>query len=166
MVRTGGLVNSAVVNARATCSFEWLGGRADLNARSPHGLFLIAATGILVFDLLASLLSRLTGIPYAAFSIGSFLIYLAAGYSAQRRFGFGVAALVGAGTGLAESTVGWGISWLIGPGRSGMEQPAVTRIFGTVILVVIIGSVVAMVGAAVARIRANPVAGEARSPDR
>ena len=81
-------------------------------------LFGVKAGAVLIlFDLIASLLSRYAHIPYASFTLGSFAIYVVAGFLAARRFRFAAAPLVGTVAGLSEATVGWAVSWVIGPGR-------------------------------------------------
>jgi hypothetical protein len=75
---------------------------------------------VLVFDTIAALLSRALGISYARFSVGSWIIYAAIGYFAT---GFApgnriqTAIVAGVSLGVTDATLGWAISWWIGPGK-------------------------------------------------
>lgn len=84
--------------------------------------FALGAVGaILVFDVLASLLCHVTGIPYGWSSPGTLALYAIIGITAGRRFGLRVATALTMLGGGADATLGWAISWAIGPGR----QPTV-----------------------------------------
>ncbi len=103
---------------------------------------LIAVGAILSFDVLASVVSRATGWPYPAWGIGSLAVYAAVGFLAGRRFSIKLAVGVTMLTGVAESTLGWAISWAIGPGRQpGMlSRPGV--IAGIVIAAALMGALI------------------------
>jgi hypothetical protein len=93
-------------------------------------LRVIAAGCIIVvsFDLVASLAARRFGFPYDRASIGSYFIYLLIGFVAGRG-ALGdrakVGALSAAVAGVADASIGWAVSWAIGPGRppSGTLSP-------------------------------------------
>jgi tetrahydromethanopterin S-methyltransferase subunit D len=72
---------------------------------------------VLVFDIAASLTSLGTGLPYAWFTIGSVVIYLAVGYMGAPRFGVRSAAGATVLVALVEATLGWAVTWFIGPGQ-------------------------------------------------
>lgn len=75
----------------------------------------LSAGAVLLYDATASALSRLSGITYVDFSIGSLLIYFTIGVVASR---WQVnAAVAGAVAGFTDATLGWLISAAIGPGR-------------------------------------------------
>lgn len=78
---------------------------------------LIWAAVVLAFDSVASVASMTTGIPYGWFSLGSAVIYLAAGYVGAPRFGLSKAVAAVIAVALVDATLGWALSWLIGPGR-------------------------------------------------
>jgi len=82
--------------------------------------------GILLFDTLGSLASKRFGFAYTSLTIGSMLIYAATGYFAGRTAPLATAALAAILVGVVEATLGWAISWKIGPGRtpSGLLTPA------------------------------------------
>ena len=94
---------------------------------------------ILLFDLGASLASRSFGFPYARASIGSFLIYFAIGFATARTAAANpirTAATVAMITGVAEASLGWAISWYVGPGRLSSATPmTVERWIRTAVLV-------------------------------
>ena len=80
----------------------------------------LGSAAVLIFDILASLASRQFGFAYARASVGSYLIYLAIGFFAARASAsnaVGVAAVVAGIAGLVDASVGWVVSWALGPGR-------------------------------------------------
>jgi ascorbate-specific PTS system EIIC-type component UlaA len=84
---------------------------------------LVAAATVIVFDALGATASRVVGFNYESLFPVSLLIYATAGYLAARRGGIKAALLCGVIVGLTDATVGWAVSWLIGPGRSsGLEN--------------------------------------------
>jgi len=78
---------------------------------------LLGSVVIVVYDIVASLLSRRFGWEYFLFSIGSAIIYTAVGYLASKGGPFYSAVLAATLVGLIDVTLGWYISWVIGPGR-------------------------------------------------
>ena len=85
----------------------------------------VAGTGILAvlaFDTAAAVASRVTGFEYSYAAFGSWLLTAVAGYHAARgrqEDRVPAAGAVGLVIGLAQVTVGWALSWAIGPGRVG-----------------------------------------------
>ena len=118
-------------------------------------LWKIVSTGIvavLLFDTAASLAAKGLGFPFAYASIGSVLIYAMVGYFAYRRSGLvraiGAAVLVE----LVDATLGWFISWQIGPGALPTDQVTPPIIATTVVTVLVFSAVCALIGAAIARV--------------
>ncbi len=104
------------------------------------GRFTLAAVAtILAFETIASLVSLATGWRYSLGNIGSLAIYAGIGFLAGRRFGIKRAVGVTVTVAAVESTVGWAISWAIGPGREPavLDHPGV--IPGIVLSVVLVG---------------------------
>src|SRR5687767_5139606 len=99
------------------------------------GIIVIGVLLVVVFDVAASLIAVSTGIPYFTFAIGSLLIYVLFGFltGLYSKWFYGAAA--GAVIGLVESTLGWAISWYIGPGKPEIEMN-VLLIAGTIIVLV------------------------------
>lgn len=81
-------------------------------------VLLFFAALVVAYDALASALVVVTGWPYGALALGALAIQAAAGRAGGRRAGFLWAILAGASTALAEGTLGFAVSWLIGPGRT------------------------------------------------
>jgi len=79
---------------------------------------------VIAFDTLGSLSARHFGFRCAKLSIVQFLAYILVGAVAGLHASPMGAALVGGAIGLVESTVGWAISWYIGPGRVAGLSPA------------------------------------------
>lgn len=108
----------------------------------------------MLYDALASLASRALGFPYERASVGSYLIYLAVGFAVARastRSRVRSAALGTGLVGLVDATIGWGVSWAIGPGRivDGTLSPArwSATAVGVVVFATIVGTVGGVLGA-------------------
>jgi hypothetical protein len=86
--------------------------------------FLWGAAAIVVYDALGSLASRELGFPYPALAIGSVLIYGAVGAYVGARERVRHAARAGFAVGVVDATIGWAISWMIGPGRPAEGDPS------------------------------------------
>ena len=76
---------------------------------------------VVAFDVLASLASRKLSFWYGYATIGSWLIYVTVGLLAGRVASVRAATAAGAAVGFVEATLGWAISWLIGPGRVSLD---------------------------------------------
>ena len=99
------------------------------------------------------------GFSYAYAGIGSAIIYAGAGFFAAIVVGFRSSILVGVAAGLVDATIGWGVSWAIGPGRVASGELSVAKWFGAASSVVVLAVVCAAVGGFIARqVRARSVA--------
>ena len=81
---------------------------------------LLGCGAVLLFDAVASLASRATGIAYGWASVGSFALYFWVGFAVARATAdasLSNSLLAGAALGATDATVGLLISWLLGPGR-------------------------------------------------
>ena len=78
---------------------------------------LVGGAAVVVFDVVASLLSRSFAFSYSYAMPGSFAIYAMVGYLTARNSNLGFAVLAGAAAGAIDATLGWELSRLIGPGR-------------------------------------------------
>jgi hypothetical protein len=84
---------------------------------------------ILTFDTIASLLTRGRPALYPRLWPIQFVLYVLVGFVAMLAvLDIRLVELVGAITGFAESTLGWWISWRIGPGRRPSMTPG-NRVF-------------------------------------
>ena len=123
---------------------------------------------VLVFDASAATIAQKTGVDYRRFAIGSVLLYAMAG--AAVAFGNGLGSTwpaeasfgVGLVLGVIDSTVGWGISAAIGPGRpsntaklvsnSISKQGMVIRGFlGTIVMSALVAWLVGLLTSVIAR---------------
>jgi hypothetical protein len=107
---------------------------------------------IILFDTLGALASRTLAFSYYSLAPASYLIYAGAGFFGARRAGWAGACFAGAITGVAESTIGWGISWAIGPGRPPGGYTGFGPLLFTIILVTALAAVLGCVGGLVARL--------------
>jgi hypothetical protein len=116
----------------------------------------LGCLAVIVFDLVASFASRHFGFAYARASIGSYVIYLAIGFFAARGAvanAVAVAAATAAVAGLVDASLGWAISWRIGPGRLPEGTSLTIRRWITTAAIVIslaagLGAVAAILGGA------------------
>jgi hypothetical protein len=72
---------------------------------------------VVVFDAVASVASLQIGFKYVYASAGSYLLYATVGFLAARAGNEANAVAAGALIGVVDATVGWAVSWAIGPGR-------------------------------------------------
>lgn len=105
---------------------------------------------ILAFDTIGSLASLALSFPYSSLAPVSFLIYAIVGFIGTRYTNIKKGALAAGIVGLVEATLGWAISWIIGPGRLS-EVPfwAIAVVF-TVILVTITALIIGLLGGGIA----------------
>ena len=97
---------------------------------------LLSSLLVITFDTLASLASLHLQIDYSLFRFGSFFIYIYIGFYFAG-YGSLLWSAVGAGiAALVDSTIGWYISWVIGPGNPGFDLTA-TDIFTAIISVIL-----------------------------
>lgn len=114
---------------------------------------LYGAVAVLVFDGIASFISLRQGVPYGDFSVGSFIIYAIAGFVAAKVAGWTGAVKTGAALGLIDATMGWGLAWLIGPGKLPPDATFTAWMWPVIALTATVSAVVlALIGAAVARV--------------
>jgi hypothetical protein len=76
-----------------------------------------SAAGIIVIDALGALASRGLGFSYRHLIPVSFLTYVTIGFFVAKYATVIAAILAAAITGFVEATIGWAVSWNIGPGR-------------------------------------------------
>lgn len=109
-------------------------------------LFALSALSVIAFDAIASFASLLLGFSYSYATLGSAVLYIALTYIAARRFGFGVAILLGVVMGIVDVTIGWAVSWAIGPGRVSIEGLTPTDWIYTGIFAAVLGAVFGLIG--------------------
>jgi hypothetical protein len=111
---------------------------------------LLGALAVVVFDALGSYASVRFGFAYTKLSPGSSIIYGIVGFSAGRTGALHTGAIAAAIVAAIEATVGWAISWYLGPGRLPVAQATPHRILSTVVTVSAIGAICGSAGAFVA----------------
>ena len=110
------------------------------------------AIAVVLFDAIAALASRSMGFAYTNASYGSFLIYAIAGFFGAKVASWKGAALVGLALGLVDATIGWAVSWVIGPGRPPDTTFSVWMWPVVAISVSITAIICALIGGVVARV--------------
>lgn len=122
-----------------------------------HALRIVAwgAGAVIAFDLAMSLASKMLRLPYGWGMVGSTVIYFAVGMLVTRsrdvqhpfRHVVAVAALVA----LVDASLGWAISWQVGPGRPDTPLTAVVWLW-TALFVMIVAIVTALLGGVAGRL--------------
>jgi hypothetical protein len=121
---------------------------------SPIPRIILAGTlGIVLFDGLASLASRSFGFPYVYATAGSWLIYAMVGFAIGRIAPVSYAAAGVAVVALAESTIGWWLSWIVGPGRTKSGTINSAQVITAIVTVVVIGALIGSAAGALGRSR-------------
>jgi hypothetical protein len=113
--------------------------------RSFAQIVILGAVIICVVDAALSVISQQAQIPYSSFIPISILIVGIFGFVAARRCGLLFAPLCGAILGLVDSTIGWSISWYIGPGDPGTEV-SLLEIAYTIVMVTAMDAVFGFIG--------------------
>jgi len=122
-----------------------------MKKRIQFGLIIVSV--IVLFDALASVLSRTLQIDYIKLFWVSFLLYLAAGYLGCKYFDFLTGLGCGFIAGLTDSTLGWIVSSAIGPYTSTAElRYGPVIILFTIAIVSVLGAFFGLIGALVSKI--------------
>ena len=113
-------------------------------------VILIGVLAVIVFDAIAALASRRFGFAYAKATVGSALIYGTIGFLAARGSDANPlqsAAFAAGIVGLVDASAGWGVSWIIGPGRL-PDGTAMTleRWLGAAVFVIALACAIGVVG--------------------
>ena len=108
-------------------------------------IVILGAVTVCVVDAVLAVISEQTQTPYSSFIPISILIVVIFGFVSARRCGLLFALLCGAILGFVDSTIGWSISWNIGPGDPGVEL-SFSEIVYTVITVTAMDAVVGLIG--------------------
>lgn len=114
-------------------------------------VIMFGSISVLVFDLIAAGASRFFGFPYGRATIGSFFIYGTVGYIVAQSLTqnrLPSVLLAGMIIGLTDASLGWGVSYLVGPGRPKTTLTP-TRWLMTALIVMVTSSLLATIGATV-----------------
>jgi hypothetical protein len=128
--------------------------------KARRNVIVASCVAVLLFDLVASLAARQFEFPYVRASVGSYFLYLLFGFLAGRN-GRGHRAQAGATAaavaGMVDVSLGWAISWAIGPGRppSGTLSPIAWMI--TAAVVVLFAAAIGYIGGVLGA-RSQPLA--------
>jgi hypothetical protein len=114
----------------------------------------VGCLAVLVFDLLGATASRWLGFRYSLLMPGSYALYTATGVVAAHVGPAWIGIIAGAIVAFVEATIGWAISWWIGPGRpSAQASLSRARMIRIVALVTMMGAAFGLFGAVVAVLR-------------
>jgi len=115
-------------------------------------IVIVAIVGVIVLDALASVASRTIGLPYSLAGVVTIAIYCATGFYATRYVNLKVGLLASAIVGFVDSTVGWAISWIIGPGRPEGETIAISGLVLTIASVILVATISGLLGGILSKI--------------
>jgi hypothetical protein len=122
-------------------------------SRTVRGM-LYGGAAVLALSLIGSLASQTLGFEYSLLAPVSLIVYVAIGAYVGLGARVSQAAIVGAVVGLIDATLGWAISWVIGPGRPEVGE-AITFLgwFNTALFVGLLSAAGAALGAWIAHRR-------------
>lgn len=112
-------------------------------------LIVAGAAAVVAFDALASAVSRATGISYTWASLGSWILYAGTGYLVARSAPVSavrMAAIAGAVLGATDASIGWAISWMIGPGRMPEELTPARWVWTLIFMMAMAAGIAALGG--------------------
>lgn len=119
-------------------------------------MLVLGSLAVVLFDGAASLLSLQGGFAYSSAAWGSYVLYVAVGFFAARAGGVWSALRGGVVVGLVDASLGWGLSWFIGPGRPPSGVVSLASWTTVAIIVTITAAMCAAVGALGNRIVGPP----------
>ncbi len=102
---------------------------------------------VLLIDTLGSIAAKKLSFDYKKLSVLSLLVYITIGYYSGKETGPVVTGIVCTLVGLVDSTIGWKISWVIGPGKLPSEYNTKSHIIKTIIVVSILAGAIGYVTA-------------------
>ncbi len=111
------------------------------------------ALAVVIYDIVASIVSKYSGVPYARFTAGSLILYAAVGFFAARnkaRRSLGLALLAGAVTGIVDASAGWTASSWVGPVVPAQHLTPLLW-FIVAVIVVVSATILAAIGYAIGR---------------
>jgi hypothetical protein len=115
-------------------------------------IVIVAIVGVIVLDALTSVASRTIGFPYSLAGVVTIAIYCATGFYATRYANLKVGLLASAIVGFVDSTVGWAISWIIGPGRPEGKTTATGGLVLTIASVILVATISGLFGGILSKI--------------
>ena len=117
-----------------------------MGTRKLATVLLLSGAAIVLLDVVAALATMRYGFDYDRTAWISYTIYALAGFFAARctgatapveaTYGIALGALGGASTALVDSSLGWAVSWVMGPGRPPGGWPGfgfIAYVVGTVV---------------------------------
>jgi len=114
---------------------------------------------VIIYDAVASIISKQFGIPYGDLTAGSLFIYAVVGFFASRineKRSLVTAILAGAFIGFTDATLGWLVSYLIGPGRPARPLTPLLWVF-VAVTVTLSGAALAAVGCGIEKLLSRRV---------
>jgi hypothetical protein len=119
---------------------------------------LILGATVLLFDTVTAFFSLKYSVSYTKFAFGSWLIYVMSGFVVKQAKWFWKSIVTGAAIAGLDATLGWLISWQLGPGRIPERLITTdTQKYGTIFIIIIVvtlqGTVLGLAGGAIKKIQ-------------
>ncbi|WP_148040993.1 hypothetical protein [Montanilutibacter psychrotolerans] len=111
--------------------------------------FALSSLSVIAFDALASVASVALGFPYSYTAFGSAALYIVLAFFAARMFGFWAAIALGVVMGITDVTIGWAVSWAIGPGRYDVGTLTPSDWIFTALFAAVLGAIYGLIGGSV-----------------
>ncbi|MGC1376160.1 MAG: hypothetical protein WA821_08060 [Anaerolineales bacterium] len=103
----------------------------------------------MAFDAAGAFLARLLDFPFAYLSPIPLLIYALTGFLVAPGRSIRTGLWAGAIVGFVDTTLGWAILWIIGPGDVSSLQPTLDMFVGAAVIAVLLGAICGLVGGAI-----------------
>jgi hypothetical protein len=108
-------------------------------------ILVVGVVAVLMLDTIGSIASRRFGFQYGSLSILSWVLGIGTGFFAARYGSLSLSLLIGGIVAFIDATLGWYISWIIGPGRP-KNRITAALIAKTVLIVTLTGAALGFVG--------------------
>jgi len=112
----------------------------------------LGCAAVTVIDTVGSVVSRAAAISYAYFGVLSLVAYVGLGFLVRKSESLLLPATLGMSVAVYDATIGWSISWMIGPGRVAIKTTlsAATIVF-TAVTSVGMATLIVVASAAISR---------------
>jgi len=108
-------------------------------------ILVVGVLAVLTLDTIGSIASRQFGFHYGSLSVISWLIRIAVVFLSARYGSLSLSFLTGGSVAFIDATLGWYISWIIGPGRP-KKKISNTLMARTVLIVTFTGAALGFIG--------------------
>jgi len=128
--------------------------RLNLNMKKHLQFYVTVILAIALFDLIASLASRMFVFDYTKLFWASWCIYFIAGFVGCKRLGFIGGIISGLVAGFGDATLGWFLSMAVGPylPNRPQQQYGIVIVGITIVIVSLLGVFFGLLGASLSKL--------------